>query len=547
MAASMSFYPDGTTRQYDVEERQAPWQGSGNFEEKENGRRGSHSTWGTWSYSYSAPGWNSQQSSHRSFGSNDDSEGSWWYTPQMWVWGKTLDSAIEYAISRKWIVRDRAFCAWEAEVHKRDEPANSEVEDESIPMEANRSSGLEEDEAGESVEAMKGKKAYTGKEHIPEHDGKITMREYERRVRLFQSTSSISPEYQAGKLLERLQGEAWRAAETLEIQTLKHKDGVQLLLDHLWGELEPLEFLRVFQTLSFFYEQFQRERGQEFTSFDTAFRSQCQRLAEAQAPLEGRAKAFWFLKKANISEELRRQVVSSAGGVYDYQKLRAALVAIVPQVRKQENQEGAKPRGRSPGPPSYANKVHAVLEGGEPEEEGEESLGIDDLDLELEAEVLLTHAARKRSEAAKNRGFARSESPRTRDKRISEMKSRMPCAACKAAGKLVYGHWHSDPDCPQKGQTPAGHKDAKPVFMVTQPDADGADSDEASEDAFFVGVIFMASAERLRKASACLALTDTCCARTVAGDQWAQDTLERLARTGTPFFHLPRCSTISVW
>lgn len=43
------------------------------------------------------------------------------------------------------------------------------------------------------------RKPNTGKEDVPGHDGTITMREYERRVRLFQSVTGVDKEYQAGK------------------------------------------------------------------------------------------------------------------------------------------------------------------------------------------------------------------------------------------------------------------------------------------------------------------------------------------------------------
>lgn len=306
-------------------------------------------------------------------------------------------------------------------------------------------------------------------------------------VKIFQITSSIAEEFQAGRLLERLQGEAWRAAETLEVSQLKCKGGVRLLLSHLWDELEPLEYLRVFNTLSYFYDSFHRLRGQEMTQYDTAFRTQCQRLAEAQSPLEGRAKAFWFLRKAGISDELRRQVVSSAGGVYDYQKLRSALVAIVPQVRRQDGdhqqeerkQQAGYVRGRGNGTPR-ANKVHAVLDeqdedyGGSEHGEEDPLEGMSEAEgLELEAEVLLTAAARKRAEHSRNRGFNRSESPQARERRIADMKKRIPCAACRSNGKLVYGHWHSDPSCPYYKPKSDGNASAssasKSVFVVTQP------------------------------------------------------------------------------
>lgn len=109
------------------------------------------------------------------------------------------------------------------------------------------------------------------------------------------------------------------------------------------------------------------------------------------------------------------------------------------------------------------------VDGGKGIEEGEDGLSDfpdedDPEKLEQEAEVLLTHAARKRAEVTKNRGFAKKESDEERSARIKEMKERMPCAACKAAGVIAYGHWHSDPSCPQK----AKQKTSGPTFIVTQ-------------------------------------------------------------------------------
>ena len=291
------------------------------------------------------------------------------------------------------------------------------------------------------------------------------------------------------------------------------------------------------------------------TQYDTAFRTQCQRLAEAQSPLEGRAKAFWFLRKAGLSEDLRRQVVSTAGGIYDYAKLRSALVAIVPHVgvadhgsgEDRRGHHGDFRRGRSPGPRS-SHKVHAVVEGeddGRDEADSKMSDGDYDGDcgaddLELEAEVLLTAAARRRAEHSKNRGFHRSESPQAREKRIESMKQRMACAACRANGKLVYGHWHSDPACPYYGKSDGkgGSKQSgtKSVFVVTQEKDDEDTLSDDSDAAFLSHVILMSSSEKLRKASALMALSDTCCARTVAGEKWCKNVLEKLHEFGTAFY-----------
>ena len=154
----------------------------------------------------------------------------------------------------------------------------------------------------------------TGKDHVPEYDGKAPMRDYERRVRLFESATGIDPCYRAQKLMERLSGAAWTATEGLELQEPKHEQGVQRLLKHLYQELEPLEHLRVFSTLTEFYRDFKRTAGQEFVAYDMEFRTHLKRLEDIGAKLEGRTKAYWFLEKASLSADLRKQVISAAGG-----------------------------------------------------------------------------------------------------------------------------------------------------------------------------------------------------------------------------------------
>ena len=126
----------------------------------------------------------------------------------------------------------------------------------------------------------------------------------------------------------------------------------------------------------------------------------------------------------------------------------------MPQVRRHEESNGGhQPKWSSKpqnGDRRTSHKVHAVdIEESNADEDGErmqrdegpEGDGRNEADaegeaarMEMEAEVLLTHAARKRGEFNKNRGFGKNESTDDRDKRIAEMKSRMPCAACKAAG-----------------------------------------------------------------------------------------------------------------
>lgn len=165
--------------------------------------------------------------------------------------------------------------------------------------------------------------------------------------------------------------------------------------------------------------------------------------------------------------------------------------------------------------------------------------------------MLLTHAARKRAEISKNRGYNKPESQEARTQRIQNMKDRMPCAACQAVGVTAHGHGHSDESGPQRQrnkQSPAKH-----TFVVSQQHMEESESDD---DVFFVGLtsgnmmdermvchfsgaVVLATSSSMREVTKELALADTCCARTVAGLSWVEHHLEQLAERGMPFQMLP--------
>ena len=164
-------------------------------------------------------------------------------------------------------------------------------------------------------------------------------------------------------------------------------------------------------------------------------------------------------------------MVSAAGGSYEYEKLRSALMAIVPSVKRddrdenstgsyqQQNGKNKTYYGNKHGQGGRINKVNMVDEEAEDDanllDEGGSMVGdgdhVDDNenpdDLEKQAQVLMTQASKRRAEIEKGRGYQQKESAEERSKRIKEMKSRMACSACRAHGKVVYGHWHDDREC----------------------------------------------------------------------------------------------------
>eukprot|EP00435_Cladocopium_sp_Y103_P012893 s3290_g3.t1 len=389
----------------------------------------------------------------------------------------------------------------------------------------------------------------TGKEIIPQFDGTTPVRDYKRRVELFLASTGIDPEFRAGRLVEQMTGVAWKTTETLDMAKLRTPDGVDYLLQHLQTELEPVEHMRVFGTLHNFFKTFRRARGEEFVSYDMAFRSQMQKLDEVGAGLQGIVKSWWYLECAGLGSELRKQVITTSGGSYQYEKLREALMALVPQVRQESGEQPHHPTSNQGANKSKffhqkttkIKQVNMVQEGQDNEEEADENpeddigeLGEEDPDeLERQAQVLMTQASRRRAQVEQARGYMKSETKDQRDRRISDMKSRMPCSACKANGKTSYGHWHSDKECPF--YNPAGKSEqSKGVFVVQQADQ----FSDTSDDAFCVHVstTWNTLTDDSDLDMQLLALSDTCCAKTVAGQKWMSGFMKHLYKNNCHFW-----------
>ena len=145
-----------------------------------NGRsHGDDSTWGLWTR-------------RSSWWSNSAQGGvsGWYETPQGWFWGESLDQAVQYGVARGWIQLDSAFCAWwhghaESAVGKKH--GNGEKEDSKSESDSRGESASGEQSGSAVTQKESFEKKHAGKEKVPEHDGELTMREYERRVRIFQS------------------------------------------------------------------------------------------------------------------------------------------------------------------------------------------------------------------------------------------------------------------------------------------------------------------------------------------------------------------------
>ena len=518
----------------------------------------------------SADAWQSQGQRH-----DDGRYHDQWHDDRHEQWNTWQSD--EHSAWHEWHGRDDPWDTWEDEKAEEGSTSQQTPEAGQFTEEASwencrRQSGgdattdtpravSEGDSAEVSPSSKRDRKPKTGKEVVPSWDGESsTFRDYKRRVSLFLATTGIDPEFRGGRLVEQLTGAAWRATETLDMSTLRQEGGVDTLLSHLREELEPIEHLQVFSTLSNFFKSFRCSKGQEFVDFDTQFRVQCQKLEEVGAGLSGLIKSYWFLETASLSDELRKQVITAANGSYQYEKLRLALMAIVPRVRREQGESQSSTssadhkksnhfRGKFYGQKNQKQNAHGVnvvedatdhdLEQIQEEPDSEDSGSTPQADDDAQSQIMMTQAAKKRATVEKSRGYTtkpkENEKADDRNKRIAAMKANMACSACRANGRVVYGHWHQDPECPFYGSKDGGKKGAE-IFCVQTDEEDDSDDEIFTPD---VNTIMMTYAghhgpEKMKKID--MALSDTCCSRTVAGAPWVASCLRRLWKNQIMFY-----------
>ena len=107
----------------------------------------------------------------------------------------------------------------------------------------------------------------------------MTFREYQRRVANFKANTVAPTWRQAGRLMEKLSGDAWDHCETLgDVTALQTNDGVDQLIEHLRLRFEMIENLRVGRELDDFIYEFARPRSCEILEYDSLFRTHLARV-----------------------------------------------------------------------------------------------------------------------------------------------------------------------------------------------------------------------------------------------------------------------------
>ncbi|CAE7760535.1 unnamed protein product, partial [Symbiodinium necroappetens] len=299
-------------------------------------------------------------------------------------------------------------------------------------------------------------------------------------------------------LYQNLGGKAWVAAEELSLPRLASNDGVNYLVSWINARFLDLEVARIGRAFSDFFRRLRRKQGQIIREYNTEYDRLYARLREVGCSLPEECAAWLYLDRLSLDEPQELNLLASVGNSYSLHRLQQAAVLHDRGQRKpwESNRSNRRP-----------HTAHVTDAGDElSDEEGS------DLEDGVPEDVAVAYAtyqsAKERyKEQARSRGYqgdrggdkqkAKPADP-GRDEKIRLMKSKSYCNSC---GKK--GHWHKDPECPnnvhQVRDVEVCHHVPAEVFSLRH---DGES---------LVGI------------------TDTACAKSVAGTGWLQSYSNQIA------------------
>ena len=318
-------------------------------------------------------------------------------------------------------------------------------------------------------------------------------------------------------LYRHLAGKAWVAAEELNVDALSRDDGVHYLMSWLRNRYLDLEVTRIGKALSEMFRKLRRKHGQSIRDYNAEYDRLHARLKEVGCVLPEECSAWLYVDRLQLDEEAELNLLASVGNVYNLGKLQKAAIIQDRGLRKPWENSGKG--GRRP------HTAH--ITDADDENEDQFAQAYDEEDEELPEEVAVAYmtfqnAKAKYKEQAKSRGYKgdggkggskdggksgfQSAEPKDkiRDDKLKQIKARSFCSGCGRRG-----HWHLDDECPNNA-----NKGANPQK--------GGQTRE-------VCVMMPAQVMVLKhEAGVLMGITDTACARTVAGTQWLQEYMNKL-------------------
>ncbi|CAE7528745.1 Copia protein [Symbiodinium microadriaticum] len=356
-----------------------------------------------------------------------------------------------------------------------------------------------------------------------EEDVGTSARSYLRQVEAWRRLTYLPPNQQGLVLYRHLAGKAWVAAEELNVDALSRDDGVHYLMSWLRNRYLDLEVTRIGKALSEMFRRLRRKHGQSIRDYNAEYDRLHARLKEVGCMLPEECAAWLYVDRLQLEEGAELNLLASVGNVYSLNKLQKAAIIQDRGLRKPWESGNGK-GGRKP------FTAH-VTDSGDHDEDADFAEEPYDGDEAMPEEVAVAYmtyqsAKNKYKEYAKARGYkgenhdsggsgqkgndAAPSAAKTRDEKLRQIKARSFCSGCGRKG-----HWHKDEECPNN----AGNRD----------NTVGKGGNVPKEVCFTMPAEVMTMKHI---AGNLLGITDTACARTVAGTQWLQDYMDRIGDDG---------------
>ncbi|CAE6964969.1 unnamed protein product [Symbiodinium sp. CCMP2456] len=315
-------------------------------------------------------------------------------------------------------------------------------------------------------------------------------------------------------LYQSLTGKAWVAAEELSVSRLGSSGGVEYFVAWLNARFLDLEIARIGRAFSDFFRKLRRRNGQSIREYNSEYDRLHARLREVGCCLPQECAAWLYVDRLQLDEPQELNLLSSVGNQYNLLKLQQAAVLHDRGHRKPWESKGRRP---------YT--AHLTEEAADEDDAEDRDELYDQLDGDegIPEEVAVAYATYqsakdKYREQAKSRGYygerngpsagkdkgTGGQAGTSREEKIKLMKARSYCMSC---GKK--GHWHKDAECPNRGakEVEMCHHVPSEVYALRH------------NGPILVGI------------------TDTACAKSVAGTTWLQQYSDLVKDTlGKPEF-----------
>ncbi len=162
----------------------------------------------------------------------------------------------------------------------------------------------------------------------------MQVKDYLKRIDLFEMVDGGDPSTKAPRLLAALKGTAWsQAADTLEPRDLHNPDGVLIFKSFIRAAFSKYEILEEAEILYEFLERCRRKHDEEHRAFSNRFKAILAKLRRIEVHIPDVLAACVYWKRgARLNEIQRSQVLTSCFNRFNLDAMVEAVCIQYPSV-----------------------------------------------------------------------------------------------------------------------------------------------------------------------------------------------------------------------